>query len=152
MGTGRRAHHQAARQDLDEVHGQPAALRVARSRDRRKARPVHLQRRSHRDLRQTLISASPPRQTGWLPLSPRTCAHAGMVHDEKDFYKAQLLIRMFDDPRVEGHFPRPFGVFYETDRPCYEDVMAMQIEEAIASKGKGDLDKLLRGKEVWEII
>jgi 2-oxoglutarate ferredoxin oxidoreductase subunit beta len=30
--------------------------------------------------------------------------------------------------------------------------MAMQIEEAIASKGKGDLDKLLRGKEVWEII
>ena len=74
------------------------------------------------------------------------------IHDEKDFYKAQLLIRMFDDPRVEGHFPRPFGVFYETDRPCYEDVMAMQIEEAIASKGKGDLDKLLRGKEVWEII
>src|SRR5690349_22575637 len=35
------------------------------------------------------------------------------IHDEKDFYKAQVLIRMFDDPRVEGHFPRPFGVFYE---------------------------------------
>ncbi len=46
------------------------------------------------------------------------------IHDEQDFYKAQILIRMFDDPRVEGHFPRPFGVFYESDRACYEDVMA----------------------------
>ena len=74
------------------------------------------------------------------------------IHDEKDFYKGQILVRMFDDPALAGHLPRPFGVFYETERPCYEDVMAMQIEEAIASKGKGDLDKLLRGKEVWEIV
>lgn len=73
------------------------------------------------------------------------------VHDERDLYKAQALIRMFDDPKTEGHFPRPFGVFYETDRPCYEDVMAMQIEETISSKGKSNLDKLLRGREVWEI-
>lgn len=74
------------------------------------------------------------------------------IHDEKDFYKAQILIRMFDDPRVEGHFPRPFGVFYQVERACYEDVMAMQIEEVIATKGKGDLDKLLKGREVWEIV
>jgi 2-oxoglutarate ferredoxin oxidoreductase subunit beta len=73
------------------------------------------------------------------------------IHDEHDFYKAQLLIRMFDDPRVEGHFPRPFGVFYEAERACYEDVMRLQLEETIATKGKGDLDKLLRGKETWEI-
>ena len=73
------------------------------------------------------------------------------IHDEQDFYKAQLLIRMFDDPRIEGHFPRPFGVFYEADRACYEDVMRLQIEETIATKGAGDLDRLLRGKEVWEI-
>ncbi len=75
------------------------------------------------------------------------------IHDESDFYKAQILIRMFDDPaKPDGHYPRPFGVFFETDRPCYEDIMTMQIEETIASKGKGDLDKLLRGKEVWEIM
>jgi 2-oxoglutarate ferredoxin oxidoreductase subunit beta len=73
------------------------------------------------------------------------------VHDERDFYKAQILVRMFDDPRVEGHLPRPFGVFYEADRPCYEDMMALQIEEVIKSKGKGDLDKLLRGRETWSI-
>jgi 2-oxoglutarate ferredoxin oxidoreductase subunit beta len=74
------------------------------------------------------------------------------IHDDKDFYKAQILVRMFDDPRKANHLPRPFGVFYETERPCYEDVMTLQIEEIITSKGKGDLDKLLRGKEVWEII
>jgi 2-oxoglutarate ferredoxin oxidoreductase subunit beta len=73
------------------------------------------------------------------------------VHDERDFYKAQILVRMFDDPRVAGHLPRPFGVFYETDRACYEDVMTMQIEEVIAKKGKGELDKLLRGSETWTI-
>jgi 2-oxoglutarate/2-oxoacid ferredoxin oxidoreductase subunit beta len=74
------------------------------------------------------------------------------IHDEKDFFKAQLLTRMFDDARIEGHFPRPFGVFYETQRACYEDVMAMQIEDAIARKGNRDLNKLLRGNEVWEIV
>lgn len=73
------------------------------------------------------------------------------IHDDHDFYKAQILTRMFDDPRIEGHFPRPFGVFYETDRACYEDVMAMQLEEVIAKKGHGNLDKLLKGNEVWQI-
>ena len=72
------------------------------------------------------------------------------VHDEFDMYKAQILVRIFDDPKMEAHLPRPFGVFYQTDRPCYEDVMAMQIEEAKAKK-PGDLDKLLKGNEVWGI-
>jgi 2-oxoglutarate/2-oxoacid ferredoxin oxidoreductase subunit beta len=72
------------------------------------------------------------------------------VHDEKDIYKAQILTRIFDDPKIEGHLPRPFGVFYETDRPCYEDVMTSQIEQA-KSKKAADLNKLLRGNEVWTI-
>jgi 2-oxoglutarate ferredoxin oxidoreductase subunit beta len=42
-------------------------------------------------------------------------------------------------------------VFYETERACYEDSMTMQIDEVIAKKGKGDLDKLLRGNETWVI-
>lgn len=73
------------------------------------------------------------------------------VHDERDFYKAQILVRLFDDPRIEGHLPRPFGVFYETERTCYEDAMQSQIDTIIASKGKGDLDKLLKGNETWTI-
>jgi 2-oxoglutarate ferredoxin oxidoreductase subunit beta len=73
------------------------------------------------------------------------------IHDEKDFYKAQVLTRLFDNPFKDGHLPRPFGVFYQEERACYEDVMTMQIEEAISTKGKGDLDKLLKGRETWVI-
>ena len=73
------------------------------------------------------------------------------IHDEKDFYKAQILTRLFDNPSEVGAvFPRPFGVFYTNDRPCYEEMMTLQIEEALA-KGAGDLDKLIRCKETWEI-
>jgi 2-oxoglutarate ferredoxin oxidoreductase subunit beta len=72
------------------------------------------------------------------------------VHDETDIYKAQILTRIFDDPRSEGHLPRPFGVFYAKERACYEDMMAMQLEEA-KSRKTADLDALLRGKEVWTI-
>jgi 2-oxoglutarate/2-oxoacid ferredoxin oxidoreductase subunit beta len=72
------------------------------------------------------------------------------VHDESDIYKAQILTRMFDDPKTPQHLPRPFGVFYQTNRHTYEDVMAMQIQEAKAKKS-ADLDKLLRGSETWTI-
>ena len=67
-----------------------------------------------------------------------------------DIYKAQILVRIFDNPTAESHLPRPFGVFYKKDRRCYEDVMQQQINEAIAKK-PADLDKLLRGNEVWTI-
>jgi 2-oxoglutarate ferredoxin oxidoreductase subunit beta len=72
------------------------------------------------------------------------------IHDEQDIYKAQILTRIFDDPKIEGHLPRPFGVFYQSNRACYEDVMAAQIEDA-KSRKPADLDKLLRGNEVWTI-
>ncbi|HTG56158.1 MAG TPA: hypothetical protein VL943_07825, partial [Niabella sp.] len=72
------------------------------------------------------------------------------IHDEQDIYKAQILTRIFDDPTIEGHLPRPFGVFYETDRPCYEEMMALQLEDAIARKAP-DLNALLRGKETWTV-
>ncbi|HET6993862.1 MAG TPA: 2-oxoacid:ferredoxin oxidoreductase subunit beta [Chitinophagaceae bacterium] len=72
------------------------------------------------------------------------------IHDEKDIYKAQILVRIFDDPKIEGHLPRPFGVFYQNDRPCYEETMNMQLQDAKARKA-ADLDKLLKGNEVWTI-
>lgn len=47
-----------------------------------------------------------------------TSAHDLWIHDERDFYKAQALIRMFDDPGQQGiHFPRPFGVFMKQTGP-----------------------------------
>lgn len=72
------------------------------------------------------------------------------IHDEHDFYKAQVLTRLYDDPRKEEHLPRPFGVFYESDRPTYEDLMKAQIDSAMEKK-PADLDALLSGKETWTI-
>lgn len=72
------------------------------------------------------------------------------IHDEKDLNKAQMLVRMFDDPTKENHLPRPFGVFYDVERPCYENVMEQQIAEAKTGR-EANLDTLLRGKEIWEI-
>jgi 2-oxoglutarate ferredoxin oxidoreductase subunit beta len=74
------------------------------------------------------------------------------IHDEHDIYKAQSLVRMFDDPSLEGHFPRPFGVFFAKERPCYEDQLKAQVEQTLADKGKGDLDVLLAGKETWTVL
>lgn len=73
------------------------------------------------------------------------------IHDEKDRFKAQLLTSFFDDPSIEGHLPRPFGVFYQEDRFRYEDAVNHQIELAIERKGKGDLEALLRGHNVWNV-
>jgi 2-oxoglutarate ferredoxin oxidoreductase subunit beta len=72
------------------------------------------------------------------------------VHDEQDIYKAQILTRMFDDPKLANHLPRPFGVFYQAIRPTYEDMLKQQIEIA-KEKKPADLNRLLRGSEVWTI-
>ena len=74
------------------------------------------------------------------------------IHDETDRVKAGILARFFDRG-IEGqpHFPRPFGVFYREERYTYEEALNNQVNDAIAKKGAGDLDQLLRGREVWEI-
>ncbi|MEY4595243.1 MAG: hypothetical protein RIQ47_1653 [Bacteroidota bacterium] len=75
------------------------------------------------------------------------------IHDDRDRVKAGILARFFDNPRTmaEHHLPRPFGVFYQEDRPVYEEKMAAQLESMKAKRGEGDLDALLRGRETWTI-
>lgn len=74
------------------------------------------------------------------------------IHDETDRAKAQILSHFFDDPNTGmDTFPRPFGVFYAEERPCYEDMLWEQVEEAEKTKGKGDLNELLSSGLTWEI-
>ena len=73
------------------------------------------------------------------------------IHDETDVFKATMLARFFDDPAIDGALPRPFGVLYAVDRPCYEDELYGQLEHAVADKGPGDLDTLIAGGRTWEI-
>lgn len=74
-----------------------------------------------------------------------------MIHDETNRFQAQLLTSFFDDPKMEGHLPRPFGVFYAEDRYRYEEAMEEQIAFATDKFGKGNLDKLLSGNNVWTV-
>jgi 2-oxoglutarate ferredoxin oxidoreductase subunit beta len=74
------------------------------------------------------------------------------IHDKHDRFKSSVLMRCFDTPSPEfDSLPRPFGVFYQTSRDCYEDMLHDQIARSISTKGEGDLDALLRGKNTWEI-
>lgn len=73
------------------------------------------------------------------------------VHDEKDYMKATLLSRFFNNPNQEHALPRPLGVLFEIDRPTYEDVLYAQREKAVTERGKGSLDQLFKGKDYWEV-
>lgn len=75
-----------------------------------------------------------------------------LVHDETDLNIAGIVSRMFDHHQIENHLPRPFGVFYAKQRNTYEEVMNEQVKEVTGKKGKGNLDKLLAGNEIWEVM
>ena len=73
-----------------------------------------------------------------------------LVHDEhhpRASY-AFLLAHMESRPG----FPTPIGVLRSwPDVPRYEDVINAQLQEVQARKGKGDLAKLLRAGDTWEV-
>jgi 2-oxoglutarate ferredoxin oxidoreductase subunit beta len=72
-----------------------------------------------------------------------------IVHDEKNENPAYafLLSRMDSTPG----FPTPIGVLRAVDAPRYEDVLAGQIHDVVAKRGKGDLAKLLQQGDTWEV-
>ena len=45
----------------------------------------------------------------------------------------------------------PIGVFRDVQRPVYDDLMAAQLEQAVAKAGPGDLAALLAGGDTWTI-
>lgn len=74
------------------------------------------------------------------------------IHDKADAVKADILMRCFDRPSPEFQgMPRPFGVFYQENRACYEDLLHDQIRSSRDHKGDGDLDALLKGNNTWSI-
>ncbi|MFY8020368.1 MAG: 2-oxoacid:ferredoxin oxidoreductase subunit beta [Bacteroidia bacterium] len=74
------------------------------------------------------------------------------IHDETDLVKATIISRFYDDPAIEGHFPRPFGVFYvNSARRSFEDLFNEQVDQVKAKNPVADLDKLIAGKETWVV-
>jgi 2-oxoglutarate ferredoxin oxidoreductase subunit beta len=72
-----------------------------------------------------------------------------LVHDEAHPNPgyAFLLSRMDGAPG----FPTPLGVLRAVDAPRYEVEMNEQLRQVVAKKGKGDLDRLLRAGDTWEV-
>ena len=59
---------------------------------------------------------------------------------------AYLLSRM-----RQPEFPEPIGVFRSIEKPVYEKGVIGQVEQAIQSKGKGDLRNLYETADTWEV-
>ncbi len=73
------------------------------------------------------------------------------IHDPHDKIKASILTNFFDYGLDYGGLPRPFGVFYKTERYTYEDLMSEQIEHSRAKKS-ADLDTLLSGGDNYWVV
>lgn len=71
-----------------------------------------------------------------------------LFHDERaeNSQLAFLLSRL-----RHPEFPEPMGVFRDVYRPCYEEMLNGQIEEAIAQQGTGDLEKLFHSGDTWTV-
>ena len=71
-----------------------------------------------------------------------------LVHDEKaeEPSLAYLLSRM-----VHPKFPECVGVFRAVERPSYDQMLADQIETAIAKSGPGSLEKLIYSGDMWTV-
>jgi 2-oxoglutarate ferredoxin oxidoreductase subunit beta len=72
-----------------------------------------------------------------------------LIHDATNPNPAYafLLSRMEYLP----DFPTPIGVFRAVDAPAYENLIADQIHNVEAKRGHGDLAKLLRAGDTWEV-
>ncbi|MGB9333915.1 MAG: 2-oxoacid:ferredoxin oxidoreductase subunit beta [Candidatus Acidiferrales bacterium] len=73
-----------------------------------------------------------------------------LIHDAHHPRAAYAFMLSHMEHR-EG-FPTPIGVLRSYDTlPRYEDVANAQIQDVIAKRGKGDLEKLLRAGDTWVV-
>ncbi|HEV2388459.1 MAG TPA: 2-oxoacid:ferredoxin oxidoreductase subunit beta [Candidatus Acidoferrales bacterium] len=73
-----------------------------------------------------------------------------LVHDETDPRPAYAFLLAHIDE--QPGFPSPIGVLRGWENvPRYEDLIAAQIRDVQAARGKGDLGKLLRAGDTWEV-
>ena len=73
-----------------------------------------------------------------------------LVHDEHHPRPAYAFLLAHMEQRPG--FPTPIGVLRSwEDVPRYEDLIAAQIAEVQSRRGKGDLEKLLRAGDTWEV-
>jgi 2-oxoglutarate/2-oxoacid ferredoxin oxidoreductase subunit beta len=71
-----------------------------------------------------------------------------LVHDEHEASGAlAFLLSRLGPP----NFPTALGVVRSVDRPSYDAMVTAQEQAAVAKKGEGDIEKLLKSGETWTI-
>ena len=70
-----------------------------------------------------------------------------LKHNMYDKNLAMLLSEITYIPEL----PVPIGILYQENKPTYEQMMAEQIQDAIQSQGKGDIEKIFLGNNSWEV-
>jgi len=70
-----------------------------------------------------------------------------LVHDDNGPVAYLHMIANLEPP----HFPVPIGVLRRTAAPCFDELVHRQVDEVRAQRGVGDLGKLLRSGDVWEV-
>ena len=70
-----------------------------------------------------------------------------LVHDEDGPANLTFLLSRLRQP----DFPEPIGVFRNLKKVTYETAMLNQVEQAIATRGQGDLHKLFHAADTWEV-
>ena len=70
-----------------------------------------------------------------------------LTHNMFDKNLGMLLSEITYTPEL----PVPIGILYKEEKPTYEQMMNEQIQEAINSKGSGDLNKLIIGHNSWKV-
>ncbi len=79
---------------------------------------------------------------------PGKCSPSELVvHDEQAPAPYAFMLGLLSAPE----FPIPVGVLRAVDRPSYDELTVAQAEQAVATRGKGDLKKLLYSGMTWEI-
>jgi len=49
------------------------------------------------------------------------------------------------------NFPLPVGVIREVEKPCYEEMLQAQVDDAIERQGPGNLQDLLNSGDTWKV-
>ena len=69
-----------------------------------------------------------------------------LVHDPSDSLIAYMLATIY-----WPDFPVPVGVIRNISRPTLDAMIAAQLEQAVAARGRGDLQMLLDSGETWTV-
>jgi len=70
-----------------------------------------------------------------------------LVHDEQGPEHVHYMLARMKYPEL----PEPIGVLRSVAKPAYNELVNKQIQDAVAKRGKGDLQKLLTGSSTWRV-